>query len=164
MADLENQSISIFDQSPNSSWREWIINGEGYGGDIVINYNYPIDHDSVIVQLISHNGPECVDTTYTVIYMDRCAMWVPNVFTPGAAINSIFFPVGPCITELELWIYNRDGAQVYHTTNISDFWDGRNQRTGEECPTGSYVYTMNYRMSNYPDVKRTSTGTVMLLR
>lgn len=163
-ADYDNQNIVIYDQSENASWGEWYINGEPYDNTPVLNYNYPLEYDSVVVQLISHNGLDCLDTGYAVIYLDRCMLWIPNVFTPGRVDNPQFYPVAPCITEMELWIYNRDGLLVFHTTNIDDHWDGKSQRTGEKCFTGSYVYTMNYRMSNYPDVKQSTTGIVILLR
>lgn len=164
MADVDNQIITLFDQSSNAAGCEWYINGEPYGTASMVNYSYPFDLDSVTVQLITRNGLDCRDTGYAVIHLDRCMMWIPNVFTPDHDINTHFFAVAPCMTEMEMWIYNRDGLQVFHTTDIGERWDGKSQRTGEKCPTGSYVYTMNYRMSNYPDVRRSSTGIVILLR
>ena len=163
-ADVENREIKVYDQSKRGKSRSWYVEEEYYGGEAVMDFIYPIDKDSLRVTLVSETGPGCRDTAETVIYYDRCALWVPNVFSPEIEGNDRFRVVSECLEEMELWIYNREGMQVFHTTNAEEAWDGCNQRTGEKCAGGSYVYTMNYRMTNHPITKKTKTGMVMLLR
>ena len=163
-ADVENREIKVYDQSKRGTSRSWYVEGEMMGREAVLEFEYPIEKDSVRLTLVSETGYECTDTAETVIYYDRCALWVPNVFAPEIEGNDRFRVVSECIEEMELWIYNREGMQVFHTTNAEESWDGCNQRTGEKCVGGSYVYTINYRMTSSPITKKARTGMVMLLR
>ena len=164
MVDYENQMVVILDRSENSVRREWTIGGEEYGGESTVRYMYPVGEDSVVVQIVSVNGDRCTDTGYATIYMDKCVIWVPNVFTPSKVDNNLFGVSGLCITDYEMWIYNRGGMVVFHSTDKDEKWDGTNQRTGRMCDSGAYTWRMNYRLSSYPDVKRSGVGVVTILR
>ena len=164
VADVENREIKVYDQSKRGKSRSWYLDEVFFGGEAVMEFTYPIERDSVRLTLVSESGPGCRDTAETIIYYDRCALWVPNVFSPEIEGNDRFCPVSECLEDMEMWIYNREGMQVFHTTEVGDSWDGTNQRTGVKCVGGSYVYTINYRMTNHPITKKTKTGMVMLLR
>lgn len=164
VADVEHQVINIEDGSKNETMRQWIIEGGNYGDEEGITYQYPVNADSVEVRLIAYNGEECTDTAYAVIYMDRCALWIPNVIMPIIPETREFGPYSECLKEMEMWIYNRGGVQVYHTTDVEGKWNGKEQRTGKRCPAGSYVYKIKYRMTNHPEEEEMRMGTVMLLR
>lgn len=163
-ADIENSEIKVYDQSRRGMSRGWYVEGEYYGRESEMEFSYPIEKDSVTVTLVSETGSGCRDTAETVVYYDRCVLWVPNVFAPEIEGNDRFRVVSECMEEMELWIYNREGMQVFHTTNAEDAWDGCVQRTGAKCTGGSYVYVMNYRMTNSPRTKKTQTGMVVLFR
>lgn len=164
VADVENREIKVYDQSKRGKSRSWYLDEVFFGGEAVMEFTYPIERDSVRLTLVSESGPGCQDTAETIIYYDRCALWVPNVFSPEIEGNDRFCPVSECLEDMEMWIYNREGMQVFHTTEVGDSWDGTNQRTGVKCVGGSYVYTINYRMTNHPITKKSKTGMVMLLR
>ena len=164
VADVENREIKVYDQSKRGKSRSWYLDEVFFGGEAVMEFTYPIERDSVRLTLVSESGPGCQDTAETIIYYDRCALWVPNVFSPEIEGNDRFCPVSECLEDMEMWIYNREGMQVFHTTEVGDSWDGTNQRTGVKCAGGSYVYTINYRMTNHPITKKSKTGMVMLLR
>lgn len=164
VADVENREIKVYDQSKRGKSRSWFLDEEYMGNESTMVFTYPIEKDSVKLTLVSFTGYECRDTAEAVVYYDRCALWVPNVFAPELEGNDRFRVASACIEEMEMWIYNREGMQVFHTTNVEEPWDGTNQRTGEKCPGGSYVYTINYLMTNHPITKKSKTGMVMMLR
>ncbi|MCR4811479.1 MAG: gliding motility-associated C-terminal domain-containing protein [Bacteroidales bacterium] len=162
--DVECREIKVYDQSKWETSRSWYLDGEYMGNESTMVFTYPIEKDSVKLTLVSFTGYECRDTAEAVVYYDRCALWVPNVFAPELEGNDRFRVASACIEEMEMWIYNREGMQVFHSTNVEEPWDGTNQRTGEKCPGGSYVYTINYLMTNHPITKKSKTGMVMLMR
>ncbi|MFK5856330.1 MAG: gliding motility-associated C-terminal domain-containing protein, partial [Bacteroidota bacterium] len=93
-------------------------------------------------------------------------IYFPNAFTPnGDGQNDSFNAVTSTIdvNQFSLAIYNRWGALVYQTNDITVGWDGKYQ--GELCPSGAYVYKVSYNSSTIlnaaPEVKM---GTVMLVR
>ena len=144
--------------------REWYVDGEYYTQQtqhISGAYDLRSGNDSVIVWLVAH-GKQCDDTLKRAIpfYMDN--IYVPNVFTPGREFNSLFGPEGTGIIELEMWVHNREGLLVYHSTSLEEKWDGTHN--GTDCPMSSYVYRINYKMRSMPKGWQTIVGTVMLIR
>ena len=70
-------------------------------------------------------------------------IFVPNTFTPnGDGDNDLFEIKGENIKSFELWIYNRWGEEIYNTTEISDFWDGKFK--GNKCKIDSYIWVVEY--------------------
>ena len=76
--------------------------------------------------------------------------FVPEAFSPSASdpANQTFRVFGANISPdgFNLVVYNRYGSVVYSTTSFEEAnqegWDGLNQRTGAEEPTGVYYYTL----------------------
>ena len=70
-------------------------------------------------------------------------IFVPNTFTPNEdGDNDLFEIKGENIKSFELWIYNRWGEEIYHTTKMSDFWDGK--FGGNKCKLDSYIWIIEY--------------------
>lgn len=87
------------------------------------------------------------------------ACYIPNAVVAGDADNGIFLPVviGPMGDLYELTIYNRQGMQVFHTTDPETGW-----RPDASTPQGAYTYSLHVR---YIDNRiKTHTGTVMVLK
>lgn len=87
------------------------------------------------------------------------ACYIPNAVVAGDADNGIFLPVviGPMGDLYELTIYNRQGMQVFHTTDPEAGW-----RPDASTPQGAYTYSLHVR---YIDNRiKTHTGTVMVLK
>lgn len=78
------------------------------------------------------------------ITIEEVFILTPNGFTPnGNGINDYFFPSFNYITELELWIFNKWGEAIYHSTDRNGpGWDGTYR--GELAPAGNYVYKLRY--------------------
>ena len=83
---------------------------------------------------------------------------MPNVFTPnGDGSNDIFKPVkSKGIAEMQTYIYNRWGGQVFETNNPNIEWDG------QDLADGTYFWVVKYTDAN-GEVK-TLTGDVNLIR
>ena len=109
-----------------------------------------------------------IDSSYVLFSTtpELIKIYFPNAFTPnGDGLNDEFKPVTP-IEEIEhfsLSIFNRWGAMIYQTNDITQGWDGT--YNGELCQPGSYVYKIAYNTfvpsTTASEVKQ---GTVMLVR
>ncbi|MEP5611879.1 MAG: gliding motility-associated C-terminal domain-containing protein [Cyclobacteriaceae bacterium] len=75
-------------------------------------------------------------------------VYIPEIFSPAATDpdNQTFRVFGERILQenFKMEIYNRFGSLVYSTTTFDEAnqvgWDGTNQRTGNEEPSGLYYY------------------------
>lgn len=78
------------------------------------------------------------------ITIEEAFILTPNGFTPnGNGINDYFFPRFNYITELELWVFNKWGEAIFHSTDRNGpGWDGTYK--GELAPAGNYVYKLRY--------------------
>jgi gliding motility-associated-like protein len=66
---------------------------------------------------------------------------IPNAFSPGSQPNGIFKPVYKGRATLKKFaVYNRWGAKMYETNDITQGWDGT--FNGKVQPMGVYVYTI----------------------
>ncbi len=64
---------------------------------------------------------------------------IPNAFTPGAGINNVLSIIKRGIATLDYFrIYDRWGAKVFETSNITQGWDGT--YNGAPQPFAVYVY------------------------
>jgi PKD-like domain/CHU_C Type IX secretion signal domain len=73
------------------------------------------------------------------VFKTKPDIFVPNAFTPGTAINSIFRPIPVGIVSLDYFrIYNRLGQMVYSTSAIGSGWDGN--LDGMPQSSGGYVW------------------------
>lgn len=123
-------------------------------------FHHPLP-DSVVVNLLSCNRWGCCsDTTFSVPSRVR-SVWFPNIFTPDEETNNRFGCTASFeITSFELYIYNRQGLLIYHTTDPAASWDGT--RDGIPLPQGTYVYHWHVRDAS--DYLKNGTGTLTLLR
>lgn len=78
------------------------------------------------------------------ICVSDCPIYeLPNVFTPnGDGVNDLYTPIIPYsgVTRIDMKIFNRMGNQVFETTSPDINWDGNDQKTGKEIPTGVFYY------------------------
>lgn len=120
-----------------------------------------MEGDSVVVKMVAFS-PTCADSVTRVVPFCRVALYFPNVFTPGLPPNDTFRPVVQGLLQYELWIYDRYGAQVFHTSDAGCSWDGTSR--GIPCPPATYVYKCRYRNTDIPAGFQAVSGTVTLLR
>lgn len=102
------------------------------------------------------------DTTIAVECQDKCVQF-PNAFTPNNdGRNDKYMAACFCpVPRYKLIIFNRNGEQVFQTTNPEAGWDGYFR--GQLQPNGAYVYYTEFfdfvLKQNF-----TQKGTFVLLR
>lgn len=69
------------------------------------------------------------------------SLYIPNTFTPnGDGINEIFRPVCFGYKELEIYIYDRWGAEIYYYNTFDGGWDGTYK--GKKVEIDVYVWKL----------------------
>lgn len=156
----DREELTALDRSQNAFSRQWFVDGvvQDEEGPVLYYIASP-DADSVVVRIVVYNNT-CTDTAEQVVPILRHMLSFPNVFTPSRTDNNRFGPIGSHVTEYELWIYDRRGALVFHSTEMDDMWDGTCK--GIPCKQESYAYTCHYTTPVHD--RLTMTGTVTLLR
>lgn len=89
--------------------------------------------------------------------------YIPNAFCPaGIGPNRIFLPVNSFVTmeNYNMYIYNRDGHLLFHSTHPEVGWNGR--FNGVIMPGGCYVYKITYTYGAGEVYE--AVGTVTLVR
>ena len=108
-----------------------------------------------------YNACTEADASVTV-EVEECeeAVHVPNAFTPdGDGQNDLFLPVFNHPERLESYsmqVYDRWGRLLFSTENLHQGWDGRG------CPTGTYVWRMEYKAAG--EKPQLLTGSVTVVR
>ena len=88
--------------------------------------------------------------------------YIPNAIIFGDPDNGRFCPhyLSPLAEGYSLDIYNRLGTRMFHTSCLTDCWDGTDFQ-GRPLPQGVYVYQARCRHADGSE--KLYTGTVLLL-
>ena len=107
------------------------------------------------------NGCETTaEGSYEVL---ECDITVPNVMTPNDDDrNDEFVVFAEAATFLTLEIYNRWGRMIYRSEEVPAIWDGRNMRSDELVPDGTYFYILQGRRFDGSPIN--SHGDVTVIR
>ena len=163
---FENRNVLAVDSSSGHAkqrqWQVWFNDNYAYASvaeQLKIEVEQQIDSVMLVLTITSS---QCTDTDTVVIPQYIDGILFPNVFTPSLATNNTFGGVSTTVIQYELWVYDRRGAQMFHSSDISDRWDGTSN--GRPCPMGNYVYKCRYIDKTMPDGWKTAFGSVLLLR
>ncbi len=109
-----------------------------------LRHNYEDIGFFEITQVV-FNELGCTDTlTREICVENRVKLYVPNIFTPnGDDVNDLFSTHGVGIEDFAIQIYDRYGNQVFQTSNINEFWDGRHN--GKFVSQGVYAIVVQYK-------------------
>ena len=105
-----------------------------------------------------------------IVCVDNCPVLnLPNVFTPNNDnVNDVFTPILDSIDfvdKVQISIYNRYGKLVFQTNDPMINWNGKENNNGNELPTGTYFYTIEYSEIRLKGLKpKAKTGFVELMR
>lgn len=158
---MEYLDFTVRDISLYATGRKWIVDGTMLADTTgTISSTASADADSVVVSLIAFNR-SCEDTATLAIPVLRYQLLFPNIFTPNRSANNTFGPSQHNVFDYELWIYDRRGHIVFHTTDINQPWNGTTHN-GTACRQDTYVYFCTYSSPGYGPNKQ--VGTVTLLR
>ena len=155
-------TLTATDASRRAQWVQWNINGRYYGTEPAVTYTADPRSDSVRITLTAFHD-HCTDTAVRIVHIIHEDLLVPNIFMPGSQDNRVnqFRIHGHGISQFEIILFNRQGATVYHSTDISQCWDGT--RNGIPCPQGAYIYIINYRSASRTTPQQLK-GSVILVR
>ncbi len=120
------------------------------------SFGDPADSTST-VQNPSHTyadtGTFCTSLTVTNIHnctdaVEKCiivepffALYVPDAFTPNHdGLNDVFLAEGKYICSFEMWIFDRWGMQIFHSTDITKGWNGTVGGDSKQVQEDTYVY------------------------
>lgn len=104
----------------------------------------------------------CTNQAYTVV-RGPVLLYVPTAFTPNNdGINDAFKVVGSQIMNYELWIMNRWGETVFHSTSLDDVWIGDVQGGTHYAENGIYNWVI--RLKGYNTDAEEYSGTLQLMR
>ena len=143
---MYNPIIRFTDLSSGASWWSWNF-GDGTGTSDSTSPVYRYNEAGIYtIQLIVENSVGCYDTTYSILRVENeIALYVPTGFTPnGDNVNDYFMAYGMGISEFEMWIYDRWGTQVFHTSDKDHPWNGLYDSNGKACQNDVYVYKIKY--------------------
>jgi gliding motility-associated-like protein len=119
------------------------------------------------VSLVSENAWGCRDTVeHTVMIQESFALFIPNMFTPdNDGLNDAWQLAGIDVdrAEFQVWVLDRWGEIVFHSTNIEEPWIGDMMGGGHYVPNGTYLYRVEAR-SLATGENHVATGHVTLAR
>ncbi len=89
-----------------------------------------------VVNVVTDIG--CTDSDRIDVYGD-VIFYIPTAFTPdNDGLNDVLAFNGRQVRLFEIWIFNRWGEQVYHSTDLNEVWTGDVNDGTYYAPNGVY--------------------------
>jgi len=112
--------------------------------------------------LVVMNIYGCTDSvTNCLVIAPLYTLYIPSAFTPnGDGLNEIFQAKGNNVASFEMYIFDKWGVVLFHTTDINNGWNGIFK--SRVCQEDSYIY--NITVFDSEDNEHNYTGTVNLLK
>jgi len=106
----------------------------------------------------------CMDTTTRCLIIDPAfTLYIPSAFTPNSdEKNETFEPKGEYIRSFEMFIYDRWGMELYHTTDINKGWDGTVHGGSIISQEDTYIYKIN--VTDSEGTQHSYVGNVTLIK
>ncbi|MCD6018747.1 MAG: hypothetical protein K0S53_1868 [Bacteroidetes bacterium] len=143
-ATTSNPEISFTNTSTNAVSWSWYFgdNSELLNTTVDIVHAYENGGDYCI-NLVAFNQYGCSNRATACLKIEQdFTFYVPNAFTPGSTrgVNDFFTGYGTNIDKFEMWIFDRWGEKIYHTTDINSGWDGKAKQSSNIAKQEVYVY------------------------
>jgi gliding motility-associated-like protein len=160
---LEDPLVSFINQSSNSTSWDWDF-GDGAGAGSFNSSHAYTDTGYFTVMLRADNDFNCPDSVSRRVYIEPIfRIYIADAFTPnGDLLNETFGPDGLAMgaKNSKLTIYNRWGAEIFSSSDITHRWDG----TYNGSPVQSGVYSYLFETDDYKGARHYYSGVVTLLR
>jgi gliding motility-associated-like protein len=162
-----NSEVSFTDLSSGASGWMWDF---GDSSDTAMSYlsnplhNYYNAGNYCIMQVVQ-NIYHCVDTSIRCIQVEpEFSFFIPNAFTPAASpgTNDGFGGKGTNISQYDLWIFDRWGNMIFHTSDLTEKWDGRANGGKDVAQQDVYIYQVE--LFDFRGYLHKYRGTVTLVR
>jgi len=157
-----NQSTDVYGIK---TWQWEFGDGSDTGAVNSLSHSYA-DSGTFCTELVVTNVHGCVDST------QRCAeinplftLYVPDAFTPNHnGLNDVFAAKGEGMRSFEMWIFDRWGMQLFHSTDINKGWNGVTQSSGATklCEEDTYIWVI--LVTDVSNISRNYMGKVSLLK
>lgn len=127
----------------------WTVNYNGvisYYYTETLNLNF-VDTGYCKLELFIEDDINCESRSQkyeiSIISCQETTFYLPNSFTPNSdGLNDVFKPRGENFSNFEIYIFNRWGEEIYHSTETTG-WDGG--VNGYYVPDGVYSYVVTYK-------------------
>ena len=114
------------------------------------------------IRQVVENDFGCRSSKELFIPFSDHVVYTPNAFTPdGDGINDLFKPKSQGVVQFEMWIFNRWGEMIFHTTDGSG-WDGTVKGGSTFAPNGIYQYKI--KVEDLRGWNHEYNGSVQLIR
>lgn len=173
---LPDQPVQFFNSTRNGNTYIWDFGDGEYSTDLNPYHQYTKEgfYD---VKLIAFSSQMCVDSI--IKYEDVEVSGVgyikyPNAFLPSDEspldgtypvpddVNNVFHPIWHGVKEYDLWIFNRWGEQLFHSTDVNVGWNGKYANNGTELGQDVYFWKAKGKFENNVPFK--IAGDVTLIR
>lgn len=141
---LNETDVEFSDRSLDADGIEWDFGSNRIETEPKVTISFT-DTGSISIRLVATNALGCTDTLVDDIFVyPTNEGMIVTAFSPNNdGINDEFGIAGlQYVESFELNIYNRWGAVVYNTTEITDHWDGR--YGNHLAASGMYIFTIEY--------------------
>ncbi len=150
----------------------WQIGNDNSFNDVAAQfYEYRIDYTfdetgTYYARFLTANADNTEETTgeaYT-IQITESELLIPNVITPNSpsGANQVFKVKYKSLKSFEMWVFNRWGNKLFHTTDPSEGWDGT--YNGRLVPTGAYYYLVKAEGTDGISYRKKGDINVLLTR
>lgn len=126
---------------------QWLVDGNSFTGNN-LTYTFPTYGDFPLT-LVAFDQNGCRDSFTMVITVKVILdLFIPNAITANEdGLNEIFYVkgIGMDSTTFELTIFDGFGREIFHTTDLTQGWDGRPRQGANLTPQDVYVYRVFVR-------------------
>ncbi|MCX6182223.1 MAG: gliding motility-associated C-terminal domain-containing protein, partial [Bacteroidetes bacterium] len=97
------------------------------------------------VDLVSEFG--CKASDHVTVSEDcPSSIFAPNAFTPNNdGTNDVFYIRGENIYDFELYVFDRWGEVIFHSTDMNNGWNGKKYNDLRDAQIDVYVWKINYK-------------------
>lgn len=173
---LPNQAVQFFNSSLNGNTYIWDFGDGTYTTDLNPVHLYTKEgiYD---VKLIAYSQQMCVDSiikTEAIEVSGAGEIRFPNAFIATAEspadgsypvpddVNNVFHPIWHGVKEYDLWIFNRWGEQLFHSSDVNVGWNGKYNNDGKDLGQDVYFWKAKGKFQNGTPFK--IAGDVTLIR
>ncbi|HTA26865.1 MAG TPA: PKD domain-containing protein, partial [Bacteroidia bacterium] len=143
-----NPQVQFTDQStgkyPISEWY-WTF-GQGDSTSFQQNPEHTYtDTGTFCAHLMVIDIHGCIDSITNCLVVDPLfTFYIPDAFSPnGDGLNDVFMPKASYVKAYEMYIYDRWGMQLFHSSDINNGWDGTVRGGNTISQEDTYVYLIN---------------------
>jgi len=122
------------------------------------------DTGTYCVTLKDINKHLCIGSVTKCIVIDPLfTFYIPSAFTPNAdGKNDVFIPKGTFFASFDMYIFDRWGMRLYHTSDINKGWNGAVNNGSTPCQQDTYIYVIN--ATDFKGLTHSYTGKITLIR